>query len=114
MNEAILRQYRDSQQLEQIDAHLGGLGEDALRDLARNESARPAFRKEAVKRLVAVGSRHVNHPDLAVMVEQLKAESPVEKAVEKEEVSAVDSPESEPSVFNTSVKVDSLLQDEVG
>lgn len=100
MNDAIAKLARDAQQIEQMEAHIGGLSEDALRDLARNESARVEFRLEAVKRLIAAGSRHVNHPDLVGLVDQIKyavspeVEKPVEEAVPevKEDVKEVEEP----------------------
>src|ERR1700675_4481000 len=105
MNEAIAKLYRDQQQLEQIDAHLGGLGEDALRDLARNESARPEFRKDAVRRLMEKSSRHVGHPDLVLFVERINNENQAKEDAKKVSEVPVKEPEKpkspeKPDVFH--------------
>lgn len=67
------------------DVHLAGLSVEALRDLARNESAALRWRVAAMEKLVELKHPYANHPDLAVLAARLQVPPPVSPEPEKKE-----------------------------
>lgn len=76
---------------EQREAHLGTLSGDALRDIARNESAPYRWRKAAVKIMLDKGFPQVNHPDLYLLLMDVKADKDAHNEVESVVESAIES-----------------------
>lgn len=92
-----------------------------LRDIARNPSTDPRWRKEAVRLMLERGDKEVNHPDLVLLVGEvqtdLEARSEVQAAVESAIEAPIDpvvppppAPVGPPSAGFTTK---SMLQDEV-
>lgn len=83
---------RQSEMLyEQREAHLGMLSGDALRDIARNESAPYRWRKAAVKMMLEKNFPQVKHPDLYLLVMDVKADQEAHSEVESVVESAIES-----------------------
>lgn len=54
--------------------HYGGMREDTLFDIARNESAMPDHRKVAVEIMILNGFQKANHPEVLAIKQQILAE----------------------------------------
>lgn len=75
-----------------------------LRDLARNESADPRWRKAAVLLMLEKGYKEVNHPDLAAILMDVRAEHEAKTEVESIVESAIESEIPEAHVEPTKIK----------
>jgi len=98
---------RKQSQVDQI-AHLPG---DVLLSLARNEAASSEVRKAAVKLMLEKGFPQYKHPELAVLVLELRKEGEAEAEVESIVEAAIES--EIPSPLRASFTTASMFQDDV-
>ncbi len=88
--------------------------EFVLLSIARNQSASPEYRKAAVEHLIEKGyEREVNHPDLTMLVVQVKREREAKDEVQAIVESAVEAP-LEPmraSVTTATMYADEVVED---
>lgn len=90
MNEHLARKGHAEKLFAQRDAHLGGLPSHILLDLSRNEAAPREWRKAAVELLIDHGHAQANHPELAAVVMEIRAERAARVEVEAVVESAVE------------------------
>jgi hypothetical protein len=84
MNEEIARRALAERLYSQRNDQLGYLPVQILLDLARNEAAPREWRKAAVQLLLDKQATQANHPDLALLVQEIKQEQ-----IAKHDVQAV-------------------------
>ena len=72
------------------DLDLDPLPGNVLRDIARNESADPKYRKAAVSIMFRKGYKEANHPDLSALLAEVKAEKVAEQEVEDIATTAIE------------------------
>jgi|SRR5581483_5334152 len=81
MNEQIVRQARAQKIYEQRHEQFGHLPQQVLLDLARNEGATREMRRAAVEIMMEKGF-NVSHPDLALLVLEIKSAQDAKQEVE--------------------------------
>src|ERR1700733_10949957 len=87
------------------------LPDHILLSVARNPSSSREFSKAAVKLLVDMKSRHVGHPDLQMLVAEIRRESEAQTEVEAIVESAIE--QEIPSPMRASVTTATMFQDPI-
>lgn len=106
----------------QMETNLEALSPEALRDMARNDSANPLWRIAATELLLKKDHPYGNHPDLAELVWAIKNNKEYPVKPEKEEsrdtkekfpqtLSVQKEQDKKPGVFKSGVTTNNLLQD---
>jgi hypothetical protein len=92
MNEQIVKAAHAQQMYDQRDVHLGHLPGPILRDIARNDSAPREWRRAAVELMLDRKCPEVNHPDLAELLREVKAQREAKDEVQSIVESAIEQP----------------------
>lgn len=92
MNEQTVKAAHAQQMYEQRDVHLGHLPGPILRDIARNDSAPREWRRAAVELMLDKKCPEVNHPDLADLLREVRAQHDAKDEVQSIVESAIEGP----------------------
>lgn len=90
MDEQAAKAAHEQKMFEQREDHLGHLPGHILFDLARNEAAPREWRKAAVELLIDKNYPQAKHPDLALLVLEIKNERTARGEVEAVVESAIE------------------------
>lgn len=96
------------------DLDLTQLPQDALYSIALNPSAEARYRKAAVRLMLAAGYKRVEHPDLVLIVQDVKEDLAAEGDVQDAVETAIEAPLPEnPGPLRASVTTRTMFGDEL-